>query len=110
MSLLGETGFKKLAMLNHGEAVAASEKIDAIEGVRVVNETFFNEFTVELPVKAEQAVERLAERNILGGIPVSRLLPEHAEFDNLLLVTVTETNTEEEVDQLVDALKEIANA
>ncbi len=110
MSLLGETGFKKLALLNHGEAVSAAEKIDAIEGIKVLNDTFFNEFTVQLPISAEDALEKLAEKKILGGVPVARLIPNNTDVKNLLLITVTETNSEEEVDQLVDALKEIANA
>lgn len=110
MSLLGEVGFKKLAMINHGEAVAAAAKVDAIEGVSVLNDSFFNEFTVQLPISAEKAVEKLADQKILGGVPVARLIPGNAEMENLLLVTVTETNTEDEVDQLVNALKEIANA
>jgi len=110
MSLLGEVGFAKLAKLNHSEAAAAADKISAIDGVDVLNETFFNEFTVKLPVPAQDAVEKLAAKGILGGVPVSRLLPNADGFENLLLITVTETNNDDDVDQLVAALKEIANA
>ncbi|WP_169567817.1 aminomethyl-transferring glycine dehydrogenase subunit GcvPA [Sneathiella limimaris] len=109
MSLLGQSGFKQLAEINHGEAVTAAEKLEAA-GLEILNDSFFNEFTVKLPGSAEKAVEALADKGILGGVPVSRLIPGEAAFENLLLVTVTETNTDEEVDQLVAALKEIANA
>jgi len=110
MSLLGEAGFAKLAQLNHGEAVAAADKINAIDGIDVLNDTFFNEFTVRLPVPAAQAVEQMAQMGILGGVPVSRLLPGQPDFENLLLVTVTETNSDADVDRLVAALKEITSA
>ena len=109
MSLLGESGFRQLAEINHGEAVTAADKIDALDGFSVVNDSFFNEFTVKLPIAAEKAVEMLADKGILGGVPVARLIPGNPAMENLLLITVTETNTDEEVDLLVAALKEIAN-
>lgn len=110
MSLLGETGFTKLAALNHGEAVTASEALEAIEGVEVVNDSFFNEFTLRLPINAAEAVEKLAAKGILGGVPVSRLIPGNADFENLLLVAVTETCSASDMDDFVSALTEILNA
>lgn len=107
MSLLGEAGFAKLAELNHSEAVLAAEKLEAIDGVELVNDSFFNEFTLKLSVPAADAVEALAAKGILGGVPVSRLLPNLPEFENHLLVAVTEANRTGDVDQLVSALKEI---
>lgn len=107
MSLLGETGFTKLAALNHGEAVTAADALSAIEGVELVNETFFNEFTLRLPKAASEVVEELAARNVLGGVPVSRLIPDNPEFENLLLVAVTETCSESDLGAFVAALKEI---
>jgi len=41
-------------------------------------------------------------------VPVSRLLPERPEVENLLLVAVTETVTDDDADSLVSALKEAA--
>lgn len=110
MSLLGETGFKKLANINHGQAAYAADLIDSIDNVSVVNDSFFNEFTIKLPVNAEQAVEDMAAKGVLAGVPVARLMPGKADVENLLLVTVTETNSDEDVAALVSALKEIANA
>jgi len=107
MSLLGETGFAQLAKINHGEAAAAADAIEAIDDVEVLNDTFFNEFTVKLPARAEEVVEKLVAKGILAGVPVSRLIPGNAAMENLLLVTVTETNSDEDVNQLVTALKEV---
>ncbi|TNE38512.1 MAG: aminomethyl-transferring glycine dehydrogenase subunit GcvPA [Alphaproteobacteria bacterium] len=107
MSLLGETGLTKLSHLNHGEAVTAAEALAAIDGVEVVNDSFFNEFTVRLPMDAADAVEKLAAKGVLGGVPVSRLIPNHPKLSNLLLVAVTETCAESDLAALVSALKEI---
>src|SRR5215212_9777762 len=72
LSLLGEAGLTRLARLNHAIAVAAAERLAAIPGVHLVNQGFFNEFTLRLPRPAAPVVEALARRGILGGIPVSR--------------------------------------
>lgn len=111
MSLLGEVGFVQLARLNHAHAVQLADKLAGISGVSVLNKAFFNEFTVKLPKPAAQVVEELAKRRILGGVPVSRLMPDpvpgQPELANLLLVAATETVTAEDMDALAGALKEI---
>ena len=52
MTLLGEKGLRQLAMINHANAVELAEKLSALEGVELVTERFFNEFTLRLPKKA----------------------------------------------------------
>ncbi|MCG5239039.1 aminomethyl-transferring glycine dehydrogenase subunit GcvPA [Azospirillum doebereinerae] len=105
LSLLGEEGVTQLAKLNHAKAVQLADKLAAVPGVSVVNDGFFNEFTVKLPKPAAGVVEALAQRRILGGVPVSRLYP--GEMDDLLLVAVTETNTESDMDAFAKALTEV---
>ncbi|MCF6215711.1 MAG: aminomethyl-transferring glycine dehydrogenase subunit GcvPA [Emcibacter sp.] len=107
MTLLGEKGFRHLARLNHAKAVQLADKVALIEGVKLLNKTFFNEFTVELPMDAAEAIERLADMKILGGVPLSRLYPDDPDMKNRLLMAVTETVTEEDMDHLVCALKEL---
>ena len=75
LSLLGEDGFTQLASLNHARACQVAERLGAIPGVSVLNDTFFNEFTVKLPKPAAEVVEALAGLGVLAGVPVSRLLP-----------------------------------
>ena len=76
MTLLGETGLAKLAALNHERACRLADALAAIPGVDVLNETFFNEFTIRVPGSGVEIVEQLAEKGVLAGIPVARLLPE----------------------------------
>ena len=107
LSLLGEAGFARLAALNHSKAVQLADRLAAVKGVEVLNNSFFNEFTVRLPRPAAEVVDVLAERGILGGVPVSRLYPDEADLAPLLLVAVTETNRDADMDALVGALEEI---
>tara|TARA_B100001939_G_scaffold223108_1_gene192007 strand:+ start:2106 stop:3452 length:1347 start_codon:yes stop_codon:yes gene_type:complete len=107
MTLLGEAGFRKLAKINHAKAAILADRLAALDGVEVLNKTFFNEFTVKLPRQAAPVVEELVERGVLGGLPVSRLYPDDKALENLLLVAVTETCSDEDLDTLVHELKEV---
>jgi glycine cleavage system P protein (glycine dehydrogenase) subunit 1 len=107
LTLLGEAGFTRLAALNHAKAVQLAERLAGLKGVQVLNDAFFNEFTVKLPKPAASVVDALAARGILAGVPVSRLYPKDAALADLLLVAATETNTDADMDALVGALKEI---
>jgi glycine dehydrogenase subunit 1 len=106
MTLLGEKGLRQLAELNHSRARAAADKLAAIPGVRLVNDLFFNEFTLELPVEARPAVHRMVEAGVLGGVSLGRLYPDEAGLANGLVVAVTETATDEDIDALAKALTE----
>jgi glycine dehydrogenase subunit 1 len=106
LSLLGETGLARLARLNHEAAVATADLLAAIPGVEIVTGGFFNEFTVRLPGPAAPIVDRLAERGILAGIPVSRLYPGRADLAGLMLVAATETVTDDDIERLAAGLAE----
>lgn len=106
MTLLGETGLSRLARINHANAVKLADQLSGVNGVEVLNKTFFNEFTLKLAKPAADVVERLAEKGVLGGVPVSRLLP-GAGLDNLLLVASTEVNTDDDRAAFCAALKEV---
>jgi glycine cleavage system P protein (glycine dehydrogenase) subunit 1 len=91
LTLLGEAGLVRLAQINHANAVDLAERLAAIPGVTVLNRAFFNEFTIRVSARAADVIERLAQRRVLGGVPVSRLEPERPDLDNLIVVAVTET-------------------
>src|SRR6201996_7955337 len=44
MTLLGEAGLRRVARINHANAVQLADRLADVAGVRVVNESFFNEF------------------------------------------------------------------
>ncbi|MDP2698786.1 aminomethyl-transferring glycine dehydrogenase subunit GcvPA [Thalassospira sp.] len=107
MSLLGEDGYRGLAAINHERAVKTADALALVPGVSVVNETFFNEFTVRLPKSAAGVVEALAAKGVLGGVPLSRLYPNRDDLDAFLLVAATETNTDDDIAAFASALKEV---
>jgi glycine cleavage system P protein (glycine dehydrogenase) subunit 1 len=104
MTLLGEKGLRDLASLNHAKAVRAAERLADIPGVDIVNETFFNEFTLRLPVGARDVVRSLADKRILAGVSLGRLYPDEEALTNGLVVAVTETTSDEDVETLAGAL------
>ncbi len=97
MGLLGEKGFKTLAQLNHEAACELADDLEAIDGIKVINDTFFNEFVVELPKPANDVVESLAAKGIVAGLALD---------DNKLLVAATEMTTQQHRQELVSALKQ----
>ena len=107
MSLLGEKGLRQLAQLNHARACEAADRLSAIPGIRLINDSFFNEFTIELPVEARPVVRDLAEKGILGGVSLGRLYPGANALQNGLVIAVTETVTDEDIAALEAGLKEM---
>ncbi len=107
LTLLGEAGFARLAELNHSAACRLADRLSRLPGCEVVNDSFFNEFTLRLPKPAAATVERLAGRRILAGVPVSRLHPGRPELERLLLVAASECTTEAEMEALAGGLAEV---
>jgi glycine dehydrogenase subunit 1 len=106
MTLLGEKGLRDLATLNHALAVEAAEMLVAVPGVELVNQSFFNEFTLKLSKEARPVVRDMADKGVLGGVSLGRLYPGVEALETGLIVAVTETTTKDDVAALAAALKE----
>ncbi|MCC7260709.1 MAG: aminomethyl-transferring glycine dehydrogenase subunit GcvPA [Alphaproteobacteria bacterium] len=98
LSLLGESGLKHLARLNHERACTLADKLEKA-GFNVENTNFFNEFVVQLKKPANDMVEKLTGKGIIAGLPLD---------GNRLLVTATEVTRESDMDALISGLKEVA--
>lgn len=107
MTLLGEKGLRGLAEVNHAMAVSAAERLEKVPGVKLLNASFFNEFTLVLPNDARTIVRALADRKILGGVSLGRLYPDEAGLANGLVVAVTETATLEDIEAFATNLEEL---
>src|SRR6185503_7494155 len=107
LTLLGEAGLRRLAQVNHANALILAEMLGAVPGVDVLNSTFFNEFTIRVRRDAAEVVEKLAARGILGGVPASRLDPSRGELSDLIIVAATEANTDEDRAAYANALREV---
>ena len=106
MTLLGGKGLRQLAQLNHARAVQLADALGAIDGVEILTDAFFNEFSLRVNGDAASIVDALAEKNVLGGVPVSRLAPD-AGLDDVLVVAATEANSEDDIAAFQTALQEV---
>lgn len=96
MALLGENGFRRLARLNHEAACRLADRLAQVPGVKVLNTSFFNEFTVEIPGDTQVVVDRLAVQGIIAGYPVN---------GNQLVLAATEMTTDGDIEKLCAALQ-----
>ena len=104
MSLLGEAGLKKLARLNHANAIKLARMLGTVPGVELLNQSFFNEMTIRLPVPAAPVIELLARADVLAGVPVSRLEPNDPNCANLIVLAATELTTDSDIEMLAECL------
>ena len=105
MTLLGGEGLTRLARVNHARARQTAERLARVPGVKVLNSTYFNEFTIILPKDARDAVRAMADRRVLGGVSLGRLYPDAPELSAGLLVTASELTTDEDIEALAAALE-----
>ncbi len=105
LSLMGRQGLRHVARLCLNNAHYLADRIGEQAGWEVLTpEPFFNEFVVRCPVPASEVVSRLLESNVLAGLDLGRLAPEHSDK---LLVCATEMNTRAEMDAFAGALRQI---
>jgi glycine dehydrogenase subunit 1 len=105
LAALGRCGLRTVAELCYHKAHYAARQIGALEGFDVLGERpFFKEFVVRCPMPVAELNKHLLEDwCIVGGYDLGRDYP---GMENYMLLCVTETNTQEEMDRLVQALWE----
>ncbi|MGZ3268167.1 MAG: aminomethyl-transferring glycine dehydrogenase subunit GcvPA, partial [Croceibacterium sp.] len=91
LTLLGEKGLRALAAENHRLACATADRLAKVPGVEVLNDSFFNEFTIIVPGDARQLVRDLADKGVLAGVSLGRLYPDGDRRENGVVIAVTET-------------------
>jgi len=98
MAAMGRDGLTEVANHCHGKADYLRKALCGIPGFEPTHEgPFFNEFVTATPVPAENLMNILEERGILGGLP----LP-----DGDILWCATEMNTRAQMDELAQILRE----
>ncbi len=107
LTLLGEAGLRKLAALNHANAVALAKALSGVSGVEVVTPHFFNEFTIRTPKPSAEVIGALADRGVIGGVPGSRLWPETPALHNSIVAAATEMTTQNDIAAYQAALNEV---
>lgn len=107
MSLLGKYGLRQVAELCFHKAHYAAKAISDLPGFSLWSTTpIFNEFVIQTPTPVSDINDLLLDHDILGGYDLSRDYP---ELSSHMLVAVTEMNTHDGIDQLVDVLSEVSH-
>ncbi len=107
LSLLGKTGFRQVAQLCYQKAHYAAQRISQVEGYSLCFDTpFFHEFSVCCPRPVAEINAHLLEHGFLGGYDLGQDYP---SLKDHMLVAVTEMNTRDEIDALVDVLAEVSH-
>ncbi len=99
LAALGKKGLCQVAELCYHKAHYAAEAIGKLKGYALVfQQPFFKEFVVRCPVAPRQINEALFKEKIIGGLDLSHMI------DNGMLLCVTEVNTKQDIDRLVEIL------
>jgi glycine dehydrogenase subunit 1 len=107
LALMGKCGLKTVAELCYHKAHYAAQQINGVPGFQVdMDKPFFNEFVVKCPKPVQEINDVLIEKGIIGGYDLGQDYP---HLKDHLLAAVTELNRKDEIDTLVEALKEIAS-
>lgn len=100
LATLGKTGLRRVAELCYHKAHYAAEKISRLKGYSLVfPEPFFKEFAIRCPVAPARINQALLKERIIGGLGISHII------DDSMLLCVTEMNTKQEIDKLVEILR-----
>jgi glycine dehydrogenase subunit 1 len=107
LSLLGRQGLRQVAELCYHKAHYAAEKIAAVPGYSLdMAGPFFHEFVIRCPQPVADINAHLLEHGFLGGYDLGQDYP---SLKDQMLLAVTEMNTRDEIDALVDVLAEVSH-
>ena len=107
MSLLGQHGLRQVAELCYHKAHYAAKQIAKIKGFSLWSKNqFFNEFVVRCPMDVAELNQHLLEHGVLGGYDLGQ---EYPELKDCMLIAVTEMNSKEDIDLLVEVFTEVSN-
>lgn len=106
LATMGGSGLRRAAELCYHKAHYAADRIESLDGYELVFSTpFFHEFAVRLPAPPRDVNAALRERGMMGGYDLGR---RYNGLKDAMLFCVTEMNTRDQIDDLVDALVQIS--
>ena len=106
LSLLGKHGLRQVSELNYQKAHYAADQVASLPGFELWSDVpFFNEFVVRCPGSVEELNLHLLEHGVLGGYHLGKDYP---ELQDHMLIAVTEMIEKEDIDMLVEILKEVS--
>jgi glycine cleavage system P protein (glycine dehydrogenase) subunit 1 len=107
LSLLGKTGLRQVAELCYQKAHYAAAQLSKIDGMGLCfTEPFFHEFALCVNRPVDEVNEHLLEHGIIGGYDLGQDYP---SLKDHMLIAVTEMNSKEDIDALVEVLSEVSH-
>jgi glycine dehydrogenase subunit 1 len=107
LSLLGRNGLRQVAELCYHKAHYLAGRIENLREYSLWSSApFFNEFVIQTPIPAAELNDLLLDHDILGGYDLSQDYP---ALSHHMLLAVTEMNTRDQIDQLVEVLAEVSH-
>ncbi len=108
MTLLGSQGLADVVAAAHGQCAALRRGIEPLDTVTVkFPGPCLHELVLDLGRPVATVYRELLSRGILAGYPLG---PDYPELDHCLLTCVTETKTDEQITQFIEALDEALKA
>ena len=98
LATMGPEGIKSIAETCYHRAHYFAEKLNNIEGLRLISNNFFNEFVIESEIDLSKINKILQENNIEGGIDISD------KKSKKILFAVTELNSPEIINKTINLL------
>lgn len=102
LSTLGKKGMKEVAIQNIQKANYAKKRLSEINGIKLkFSGKIFNEFVIETEKPPVEINCQLLKHSIIGGLDLGCYYP---DLKNCMLICVTEYNTKEEIDTMVEII------
>ena len=107
LSVVGKKGLRQVAELCYHKAHYAAEQLSKLPGMGLCfSEPYFHEFALCVGRPVEEVNAHLLEHGIIGGYDLGQDYP---ALKDHMLIAVTEMNSKEEIDELVELLAEVVH-
>lgn len=101
----GKEGMRALALTNYQRAAYLKDELAKIKGIALFEQvSTFNEFTVKFQRPMKEVLHHFRSKGIEPGLPLERYYP---DLGASLLIAVTETKSQEQLDRYVQTAKEL---
>jgi glycine dehydrogenase subunit 1 len=104
LAWLGRQGYRELGELLLRRTAYARECLAAVDGIELLHQApVAREFALRLEAPVAEVLDNCAERGIAAGYPLGR---EYPEYEDGLLVAITERRSPAQIDRLAEVLGE----
>jgi glycine dehydrogenase subunit 1 len=105
MAIMGPEGLRRMANQSLHNTHMLAERLTQVEGIEAVfTGPYFHETVVKFNCDLAPVLQAMSAQNIIAGYPLGEDYP---ELENCLLICVTETKTEQDLDRYMQNIEHI---